>query len=435
MTTKKGMPLIILCILLSAGLVLVPVHAAEKYLGEKPDLAVSIAGKNEYSPGEEATIVLLVENRATPATRIISPGQEQWADRPATAKLLRLEILPGDAPILVRTDPQMVGDLPLGEDRNVPFQIRVLENATGGIFTLPVAVSYSYLTFAEQVGSETQILHYKDINATLSVQLSVLPRITFEVSGMKGGEVCAGQEEEILVTVRNTGSLTGRDATVRIVRHADSPVIPVDGSAYIGEFAPQDEFSGKFRIRVSETAQNATYPLDVVIQYRDDEGEIVVSDPQTVGVPVLGKAGFSIEPAEVTIPQGLEREIALTFKNTGPVTLRSAQARIKVTEPFSSVKHTAALGDLSPGEEATVTFSLGVDKSATRKVYGLDAEVRYRDARDNQLVTSPVTLRVAVVERSISESITTNPVYMSIIIAAILGAGYVSYRWKNKRRK
>jgi hypothetical protein len=132
----------------------------------------------------------------------------------------------------------------------------------------------------------------------------------------------------------------------------------------------------------------------------------------------------------VTIPRGLSRDIALTIRNTGPVTLRSAQARVKVIEPFSSSKYTAALGDLAPGEEATVTVSLAVDKSATRKVYGLDTEIQYRDALDNIVVTSPSTLRIAVVDRNIIESVTTNPVSISIIVAVILGAVYFYYRRK-----
>jgi hypothetical protein len=150
-----------------------------------------------------------------------------------------------------------------------------------------------------------------------------------------------------------------------------------------------------------------------------------------IGVPVFGKAEVSINPKEVTIPQGLSKEITLTFKNTGPVILRSAQARIKVVDPFSSSKYTAALGDLAPGEEATATFSLSADKTATKKDYGLDTEVRYRDALDNRLVTTPVTLRVTVVDRNIVESITTNPVYISTIIAVILGCIYLYYRRKN----
>lgn len=434
MTTINRTPLSLFCLLLAAGLIFVPVSAAEKYLGESPDLAVSIKGTNEYSPGKEVTIVVLVENRATPVERIISTDPGQWADRPTTAKLTLLELLPGDAPVLIKTDPQMIGDIPLGSTRSVPFVVKVLDGAPGGTYTLPVAIHYTYLSFAEQVGADTQILHYKDVNATLALEIKVVSRVIFNVTGVDGREICSGQEGDLFVTIQNTGNLEGREATVRIVRHGDSPVIPIEGSAYIGDFAPNDSVTAKFRVVVSDNAQAATYPLDVILQYRDNEGEIVASDPEMIGVPVLGKAEVSIDPAEVTIHQGLSRDIEITFRNTGPVTLRSAQARIKVVDPFSSSKYTATLGDLAPGEEGTATFSLSVDKSATQKDYGLDTEVRYRDALDNRLVTSPVTLRVAVVDRDIIESITTNPVYISIIAAIILGAVYVYYRRKNSEK-
>ncbi|MGF3497913.1 MAG: COG1361 S-layer family protein [Methanolinea tarda] len=430
MTTinRKALPLF--CIILTAGLILGPVQAAEKYLGESPDLAVSIAGANEYYPGKEVTISVLVENRATPGTKIIAPGQDQWPDRPTTAKLVRVALLPGDAPVIIRTDPQMIGDLPLGSSRSVPFQVKIPEGARGGTYTLPVDLQYTSISFAEQVGTDTQILHYKDANITPSVEVKVRPRLVFTVTNVTGAEISSGQEGELAVTIRNNGTFKGRDATVRIIRHDGSPVIPVEGSAYIGDFAPGDSFSTMFRVRVPDDAQGTTYPLDLVIRYRDDEDDLVDSDRETIGVPVHGRAEFSIEPAEVTIPRGLSRDIALTIRNTGPVTLRSAQARVKVIEPFSSSKYTAALGDLAPGEEATVTVSLAVDKSATRKVYGLDTEIQYRDALDNIVVTSPSTLRIAVVDRNIIESVTTNPVSISIIVAVILGAVYFYYRRK-----
>jgi hypothetical protein len=430
MTTMNRKAISLLCIILTAGLVMGPVQAAEKYLGESPDLAVSIEGPNEYYPGKEVTISVLVENRATPGTKVITPGMDPWADRPTTAKLIRVALLPGDAPVIIRTDPQMIGDLPLGSHMSVPFQVKVLEGAPGGTYTLPVDLQYTYLTFAEQAGMDTQIIYYKKVNITRSVEVKVRPRLVFTVESVDSKEIAAGQEGELLVTIRNTGTFRGRDATVRIVRHEGSPVIPVEGSAYIGDFAPGDSFTAKFRVSVPDDAQGATYPLDVVIQYRDDEDDVVVSDREVIGVPVCGKAEFSIEPAEVTIPAGLSHDIALTIRNTGPVTLTSAQARVKVVDPFSSTRNTVALGDLGPGEETTVTISLAVDKAATRKVYGLDTEIQYRDALDNIVITSPSTLRVAVVDRNIIESVTTNPVYISIIVAIVLGAVYVYYRRK-----
>jgi len=300
----------------------------------------------------------------------------------------------------------------------------------GGTYTLPVDLQYTYLSFAEQVGTDTQIIYYKNVNTTLAVEVKVRPRLVFTATAVEGAEIASGQEGELPVTIRNTGTFDCRDATVRIIRHDTSPVIPVEGTAYIGDFAPGDSFSTKFRVRVPDDTQESVYPLDVVIRYRDDEDDIVDSDSEVIGVPVHGRAAFSIEPAEVTIPRGLSRDIALTVRNTGPVTLRSAQARVKVIEPFSSSKYTASLGDLNPGEEATVTISLAVDKAATRKVYGLDTEIQYRDALDNIVITSPATLRVAVVDRNIIESVTTNPVSISIIVAIVLGGVYLFYRRK-----
>jgi len=434
MTTIKVATKTVIVLVLSALFFIASCHGAVKYLDESPQLTATIEGTNEFFPGKEANLVVVVENRETAGTKILLPGTEGWPDRPGTAKLVRVTLRAGDAPALVRTDPQMVGDLPPSSTAKVPFTLKFLENATGGSYLLPVVLNYTYLSFAEQRGYETLASYYKEDSIVLPLEVKVTPRVFFTVKGMQADDICSGQDGIISVTLENTGVLTGKDTTARIVRHGKSPIVPVDGNAYIGEFAPAESVNVSFRIHVQEDAQAAMYPLDTIIEYRDSEGSPVLSDPVTVGIPVLGEVSFSLSPEEITIPRGGSREFEVTFKNTGPVTVRSAQARVSYMDPFSSSKDTATLGDLLPGQESTAKFQISVDKSATPKVYGLGTEVRYRDALDNRLVTSPVTLRVAVVERSGLEAIITNPVYASILGALVVGAGYAYFLHRKKRQ-
>ncbi|MDI9633636.1 MAG: hypothetical protein QFX32_06220 [Methanolinea sp.] len=411
-----------------------PCGAADRYVGEAPSLEVSLGGMHEVPAGSEATVEVVVENRAPPGTTVISPGLEQWPDRPSTAKLLMVSLLPGESPLLVLSGGQMVGDLPRGAKKSVPFRVKVPRDVPGGNYTLLVALDYTYLSFAEQAGRETQIIRYENGTRTAPVVVRVRPVLAIAVPGFSAGEVSAGEEGDVAIAIENADQFVARDAVAMVVRHGESPVVPLGGSVFVGDFAPGESFNGTFRVRVSDGATAATYPLDVVVRYRDDEGETVDSDAVTIGIPVAGKAAFSIEPAEVTVPRGISRDIPVTFRNTGGVTLRGAQARVKVVEPFTSSRYTAFIGDLAPGEAATVTFSLSADRTATRKVYGLETEVRYRDAAGNHRVTDPVTLRVAVVDRNLVESLTTNPVYISTIVAVVLGAAYLSHRWKKSGR-
>jgi hypothetical protein len=408
------------------------VIAGAEYLGGEPVLTASIEGQNEFLPGSDAVLVVVIENRGIPEFKLLPVGRTTPEDQPSTAKLIRVELGAGDAPLQVRTDPQMVGDLSANSRIEVPFQVKFLANATGGAYTLPVTLHYTSLSFAEQRGYETMVYSYKTADTTIPLQVEVTPRVFIHVVEVETGELTTGNEGYLVLSIRNDGSLSGNESIARILRHQESPLLPVAGSSYIGEFTPGSTVEARFKIMVGEQAQGATYPLDVVAEYLDPHGALVTSEPVTIGVPVQGGIEFLILTDEFTMPRGGTKDIEVLFRNTGPVTVRSAQARISAVDPFTASKDTASLGDLAPGEEALAHFTLSVDKSATVKEYGLESEVRYRDALDNRIISDPMKVRVRVVERSGVDVILANPLYLSIIGAIVIGIGYFAYTRRKK---
>ena len=51
-----------LIFIIAAALVATPVMAGEKYLSGDPEITVSISGTNEFSPGDEVTIPVVILN-------------------------------------------------------------------------------------------------------------------------------------------------------------------------------------------------------------------------------------------------------------------------------------------------------------------------------------------------------------------------------------
>jgi hypothetical protein len=131
---------------------------------------------------------------------------------------------------------------------------------------------------------------------------------------------------------------------------------------------------------------------------------------------------------------GNKKVLNVEYKNTGDTTIYSAEARISAVDPFTSNDDTAYIGDLKPGESKTVSFVVSVDRTATIKEYGLDSEIRYRDALDNTYISDTMKVNVDVTSPAGITTILSNPIYLSIVIAAIIGIIYLVYHYRKKNQ-
>jgi hypothetical protein len=219
---------------------------------------------------------------------------------------------------------------------------------------------------------------------------------------------------------------------VRIIRNQNSPIIPTDSSVYIGDFASGSTIDCRYKVSVAKDAERSTYPVDVAVVYENKDGDTVTSRSDTVGIPVGGKIDFDVISSPVTMNPGVKQVIMVTYKNTGDTAVYSAQGRISAVDPFTSNDDIAYLGDMKPQESVTASYEVSVNRDATIKEYGLDSEIRYRDALDNTYISDTMKVRVNIVERSGIAAILSNPVILSVIVAAIIGIVYIVYKFRRK---
>jgi hypothetical protein len=412
-----------------------PVAAGTLYSSGKPDLSAALSGANEFTPGRDITFTVLLRNSGLNEVQIIDPRQQERDDPPNLAKLVTAGLSPGDAPVVIKSGAQMVGDIPGGASVPVSFSARIREGAPAGDYLLPLSVSYSYLYDTEQVGVDTVILRYQEENQTLAIPIRIKPVVGIAAGNVSTEYLNAGTQGIITVNIRNTGHATGESAVAKIERSGTSPVIPVDSSVYLGTFPPGAVVTARFKVLASGDADAASYPLDLVVMYTNAEGDLTSTDPVTLGVPVGGKIAFAVVSDSTVITPGSEQQLTVVYENTGASTAYSAQARISATDPFSSTDDTASLGDIRPGERVEARFAVSADKSATIKEYALDTEVRYRDGLGTIQISDPIRIPIQVVPRRGISQVTGNPILVSIIIATLIGAGYYVYRWRSSRKK
>ncbi len=219
---------------------------------------------------------------------------------------------------------------------------------------------------------------------------------------------------------------------MKILRNGNSPIVPTDSSVYIGDFPSGSIVECRYKVSISGDAERQTYPVDVVVVYKNKEGDFVTSRSDTIGIPVGGKVDFEVISPAAEMNPGNKKVITVEYKNTGETTIYSAQGRISAVDPFTSNDDIAYLGDLKPGESAVASYEVSVDRSATIKEYGLDSEIRYRDALDNTYISDTMKVKVNVNSVAGMTAVLSNPVYLSIIIAGIIGIVYLIYHYRKK---
>jgi hypothetical protein len=431
MTTIRAAGMVLLIALIAvAGMT--GIGTAARYLDGTPDLRASILGQNEYSPGVEQVIVIRLENQATPGT-LLPRAVDTKGDIPASALMVSATLQPGDAPVVIKTDPQMVGTIPGGSGTDIPFSVRVLPDAPGGRYLLPLVLTYTRLSHQEMVGGESVIFHYTEDQATIELPLVVRDVVRVEVPVIRAEDLSAGGEGYVTLTIENRGTLQGNQTIIRILRDDASPVIPVTGSVYIGKFPPGAVVEARFKVRVAEEAGAASYPLVVRADYDDEAGEALQSRDVTIGVPVAGSVEFAVNGETYRIFQGAREKIAIVYQNTGPVMVYGARARISAVEPFSADEDTVYLGDLAPGDRAVANFEISVDKEATVKDYAINTEIRFRDPIGDNRISDPIRVTIAVREHPGLSRILYNPVIMSVILAVVIGVVYYLHIYRKRR--
>ena len=136
---------LICIILIFCAFMIVPSMAGSQFTSGSPELSAYISGTNEFSPGDDVQLPVVIENTGLNEFEYSQPGIINRDDLPNTAKFLTVTLLPGDAPLVVKSDSQMLGDLDGGSSVNAVFTTKINSDAAGGIYLVPVMLNYTYL--------------------------------------------------------------------------------------------------------------------------------------------------------------------------------------------------------------------------------------------------------------------------------------------------
>ncbi len=435
---SAGTILIFLTLLTCSALIAAPVSAATKYLGGAPSFSAAVVGVNEFTPGDDATISIVVKNSGLNLMKQLDQGTIDPEDLPTTAKLVTIGLASASDAVIIKTDPQMVGDISgSGNTVTVKFRAKISSNATAGEYTLPLSIRYKSPRWVKQEAGDVFEFAYDKAEDTLPVTIRIKPLVKIGVIEAVPEGLSAGSEGYIHLKIKNTGPENGEMAVVKLIRNGHSPIVPTDSTLFAGSFPSGGTVECRYKVSVSQDAMNQTYPVDVAVSYTNREGTIVTSSSETMGVPVNAKTIFSVISPVPEIPRGTSGSIEIQYRNDGNVTIYNAQARVTPHSPITMTDNSAFLGDMEPGMTARARYVIQADAAAEATAYTFDSNIRYRDARGNSLTSDTLPVKIAIVPAASAPS-TQETVFR--IVAGCIIAGIIIwiavriYRLKNKSR-
>ncbi|MDT3434396.1 sialidase [Haloarcula sp. 1CSR25-25] len=221
------------------------------------------------------------------------------------------------------------------------------------------------------------------------------PEQSFSVRGVDS-DVAVGDSGTYNVTLHNDGPVAVRDATVSL--RSQSSQIAFGGSEsaeqYIGTWEPGETRTVSVEASVGKNASVRGYALSATVGYIDPEGDSGVDDGIALGIRPEPEQSFEMGDVESTLQAGDDGTLEASLTNTGDQTVRNVVLNWESDHDNISPKETQyAVGDLDPGESATVSFDADVSDNANAGPRQFDFVASYRNTEGDKRESDTLEIR------------------------------------------
>lgn len=344
---------------MAAGLVVLLLAAgvAGAQVRGEPVLRAALSD-GTVDPGESTTLSVTLANEADlDWASTTNPG---LTEQVTTARAIRVELDPEDAPLSVETGEQLLGGLASGGATPVPFEVSVAEDAAPGTYEVTLELDYAYTSYvsADGVAFESD----RHVERTLEVTVARTPqfRVVSTDAAVRSGEL-----GRVSVTLENTGSAVAREAS--LVLESTNPGLGLgsEGASrlrlFAGAWEPGERRTFDSRVRAAEAPGPRDYTLDASVAYLDADGDERRSPTRTVGVRAAPTPSFAVEDVTASLRVDDRGTVSGTVTNAGPTAVRDVSVRLETGHPGLRPRSlTQPVGDLAPGESAAVAFAVDV---------------------------------------------------------------------------
>ncbi|MEF8856774.1 MAG: COG1361 S-layer family protein [Haloplanus sp.] len=383
----------------------VPAVASSIVTGN-PQLSYSVAD-DTFQSNQRATLTVVASNDGN----IEDGGVGRFEEQVQTARSVRMHVWDGriDAPIDVKTGTVTAGSVGPGGTAQFDFNLEI-GDAEPGTYTIPVEVTYRHAraVIYDETSSGPAEIEYVWLNRKKTVDLTIRieERATFDIVSEGTNQLFAADTGSLAFTIKNTGSQTATNASVRLTSAASgvffgSPSNPsTETGVFVRSLEPGETRRVSVQVGATDGVSPGEYPIEAVVAYRDRNDIGQRTDTLTTGVTVRPERTFSMADLSTSNFRVDESEATVSSRitNTGPAPARNVVVRMRDHGTVTPTNGEAAVGTLDPGESATVSFTAAVASDAEPGSNSFTFDVEYENADGDVLTASNPIRKTAAIE-------------------------------------
>ncbi|MFC7251284.1 COG1361 S-layer family protein [Halomicroarcula sp. GCM10025324] len=323
-----------------------------------------------------------VDSTGAVAVTVENTGKEAATDASVTLTSRSQDITVGGA----ETGSRFVESWDTGEQRTFRYRVGAANDAEPDAYEFGLAVEFDDEEGVRQTSPES------------SVGITVDRAQAFTVTDIQS-DAPIGSSGTYEVTFRNEGPVVANLATVNIVSESSDVSFGRSSSAnqFIGTWEPGEERTVSVEANVSSDARETVYALSATIGYQDSEGDSAASDPIPLGLQPAPEQAFELSDVDASLQAGTDGRIRGTLTNVGDRPVQNVVLHWESDHSNLSPQETQyAVGDLDPGESATVEFGVDVSDNADAGPRQFDFSTSYRAPDGEREQGDTIELRAAV---------------------------------------
>jgi len=241
---------------------------------------------------------------------------------------------------------------------------------------------------------------------------SATPYVIVSSYNYGGGNVTAGQEFTLNLTIKNTSKLSVGNMTVTVSTPEAFTLVNSSNTVYIETLGAGKTLthSVKMMARASANPEPAVVGVNFDYQYVADDSRHNVERAEQIAIPVSQPDRFQVD--ELILPDqlwvGEEYDLEIKYVNKGRSTVYNLSAALQ-GEGLMEANQSEMVGNVESGKSGTIDFFLMTDMPGTLSG---NVVVTYEDVNMNEkIITLPYSIEVMGMDEPVFEDPMAGIVY------------------------